>query len=113
LVQRKFLIVGATLAVLVVGVSLSVFTLTNTGGQQFEARLPNAPEYVCPAGMPQSECAQLTITCGNGVVDPGEDCRNCAFDAGCASGLVCGNISGGDEYTCHYPAGLCLAGPAG
>lgn len=113
MIKKKLLIVTVTLAVLVIGVSFSVFALTNTGRPQVAARLPNAPEYVCPEGMPQSECAQLTLTCGNGVVDPGEDCQNCAFDAGCAAGLVCGNISGGEEYTCHYPAGLCLAGPAG
>ncbi len=113
MIPKKFLIVAATLIVLVIGVSLSVYALNNTGRPTVAARLPNAPEYVCAEGLPQSECAQLKLTCGNGVIDPGEDCNNCAFDAGCASGLVCGNISGGQEFTCHYPAGLCLAGPAG
>jgi hypothetical protein len=113
MISKKPLIIGVTLAVLVSGVSLSVFALTNTSGPSVAALLPNAPSYICPEGMPASDCAQLKLTCGNGVVDPGEDCKNCAFDAGCPSGLVCGNISGGDEYTCHYPAGLCLAGPAG
>ncbi len=113
MIKKKILIVAATLLVLVIGVSFSVYATSNTSSGTFQARLPNAPEYVCPAGIPHSTCAQLTITCGNGVIDPGEDCHNCAFDAGCASGLVCGNISGGQEYTCHYPAGLCLAGPAG
>jgi hypothetical protein len=69
------------------------------------------PEYACPEDMPASECSQLDLTCGNGITDPGEDCQNCAFDAGCPSGLVCGNIGGGEEITCHYPAGLCLASP--
>jgi hypothetical protein len=105
--------VALTLSVLIIGVSASVYATSNTSGTGVAPHLKNAPKYVCPEGMPQSDCAQLTITCGNGVIDPGEDCHNCAFDAGCASGLVCGNISGGQEYTCHYPAGLCLAGPAG
>lgn len=112
MIKKKLLIVAATLTVLIIGVSFSVYATSNTS-RGVSARLPNAPEYVCTEGMPQSECAQLILTCGNGVIDPGEDCNNCAFDAGCASGLVCGNISGGQEFTCHYPAGLCLAGPAG
>ncbi len=112
MIKKKLLIVAATLTVLIIGVSFSVYATSNTA-RTVAVRLPNAPEYVCAEGMPQSECAQLKLTCGNGVIDPGEDCHNCAFDAGCASGLVCGNISGGQEYTCHYPAGLCLAGPAG
>jgi hypothetical protein len=113
MIGRKPLIISLTLVVLVAGVSISVFALNNTAGTRVVPLLPNAPEYVCPEGMPASECAQLELTCGNGVTDPGEDCQNCAFDAGCPSGLVCGNIGGGEEVTCHYPAGLCLAGPAG
>ncbi len=113
MIKRKLLIVTVTLIALVASVSFSVFAVSNTGSSRVAARLPNAPEYVCPEGMPRSECAQLVLTCGNGVVDPGEDCRNCAFDGGCASGLVCGNLGGGDNYACHYPAGLCLAGPEG
>lgn len=112
MIKKKLLIVAATLTVLIIGVSFSVYATSTTSGKAAPL-LPNAPEYVCAEGMPQSECAQLVLTCGNGVIDPGEDCNNCAFDAGCASGLVCGNISGGQEFTCHYPAGLCLAGPAG
>lgn len=113
MIQKKFLIVAVTLVALVMGVSISVFALNNTNSTTVTARLPNAPEYVCPDGQPASECAQLKLTCGNGITDPGEDCQNCAFDSGCPSGLVCGNISGNDDYICHYPAGLCLAGPAG
>lgn len=113
MIARKTFIIVITLAALISGASISVFAFTNTGGPRAAPLLPNAPAYVCPEGMPPSECAQLKLTCGNGVIDPGEDCLNCAFDAGCPSGLVCGNISGGEEYTCHYPAGLCLAGPAG
>jgi hypothetical protein len=113
LIKKKILIVSTTLIVLIIGVSFSVYALNNTSRPQSASLLPNAPKYVCLEGMPQSECAQLKLTCGNGIIDPGEDCHNCPFDAGCASGLVCGNISGGQEYTCHYPAGLCLAGPAG
>lgn len=109
--MRKFLIVVFALVVLITGTSYAVMTFANPSGPGAVALLPNAPAYVCPEGMPASECAQLKLTCGNGVIDPGEDCRNCAFDAGCASSLVCGNVGGGEEYICHYPAGLCLAGP--
>ncbi len=113
MIAKKTILIVATIVTLIAGVSLSVFALTNTDRPKVASLLPNAPAYVCPQGMPPSECAQLKLTCGNGVVDPGEDCRNCAFDAGCPSGLVCGDIGGGEVYTCHYPAGLCLAGPAG
>ncbi len=110
---RKPLIVVVSLMTLIVGISLSVYASSGTSGAKVSARLPNAPEYACPEGQPAAKCAQLKLTCGNGVVDQGEDCKDCPFDAGCPSGLVCGNIGGGGEYACHYPAGLCLAGPAG
>ena len=113
MIQKKFLIVGVTIAALIMGVSISVFALNNTNSTTVVSMLPNAPEYACRDGQPASECAQLKLTCGNGIIDPGEDCQNCAFDSGCPSGLVCGNISGSNDYICHYPAGLCLAGPAG
>ncbi len=111
--NKKFLVVGITIITLMVAVSISIFMLSNSSGTNIAPRLINAPRYVCIDGQPASECAQLILTCGNGVTDPGETCQNCAFDSGCPSGLVCQNISGADEYTCHYPAGLCLAGPAG
>jgi hypothetical protein len=113
MIQKKFLIVGVTIIALIAAVSISVYALGNSSGTDVAPRLMNAPQYVCSDGQPASECAQLKLTCGNGVTDPGETCQNCAFDSGCPSGLICGNISGVDEYTCHYPAGLCLAGPAG
>jgi len=113
MIQKKILIIAITIVVLITAISISVYALGNSTGNSVAPRLLNAPEYVCSDGQPASECAQLLLTCGNGVIDPNESCQNCAFDAGCPSGLVCGNISGADEYTCHYPAGLCLAGPAG
>ncbi len=101
--------------ILVVGIclGLSVYTLTKPKPISPYPLLPNAPQYVCAEGMPQSECTQLKQTCGNGVIDPGETCHNCGFDAGCASGLVCGRANGTQDYICKYPAGLCIPGPAG
>ncbi|HEY4698839.1 MAG TPA: hypothetical protein VIH27_00500 [Nitrososphaerales archaeon] len=113
MLNNKVLLIPMALLAVILVVSLSLFTFSNTSTVKVLAILPNAPAYTCAEGLPASQCAQLKLTCGNGAVDPGEDCKVCAFDAGCSSGLVCGNISGGDEFTCHYPAGLCLAGPAG
>ena len=101
-----------SLVVLIGGTSYTVATFANSASNASAVPLlPNAPAYVCLGGMPASECAQLKLTCGNAIIDPGEQCNNCAFDAGCPSGLVCGNVDGGENYVCHYPAGLCLAGP--
>ena len=111
--DKKNLIVGMTIISLISAVSIFVYALSISSGTEVAPRLLNAPQYVCSDGQPASECAQLKLTCGNGVTDPNETCQNCAFDSGCSSGLICGNISNGDEYTCHYGAGLCLAGPAG
>ncbi|MBU0757106.1 MAG: S8 family serine peptidase [Nanoarchaeota archaeon] len=33
--------------------------------------------------------SKLCSSCGNGILDNGETCRNCAEDAGCYNGLVC------------------------
>ncbi|MCL5316924.1 MAG: hypothetical protein M1503_01465 [Thaumarchaeota archaeon] len=63
--------------------------------------------------MPQTECAQLKLTGGNGVIDHGEDCNNCAFDASCARGLVCGRVNNSLDYTCHTPTGLERSAPQG
>lgn len=108
--NKKIGITILAISVLTIGVTLSVYSVTGTErGSGAAPLLPNAPQFVCPEGAPAAECAQLELTCGNGVIDPGEDCRNCAFDAGCPSSLVCGDISNSGKYVCHYPAGLCLA----
>lgn len=101
----------AVILVLVIGVSFSVYALTLSPRPHTGPRGP--PEYDCAIGTPPSECAQLKITCGNGVVDPYETCNNCAFDAGCAAGTVCFRANGSHIYTCNYPAGRCITGPAG
>lgn len=98
--------------VIVIGVSLSVYTLTNTA-PNIRPRRVTIPEYDCAIGMPPSECAQLKITCGNGVIDPVEDCNNCPIDAGCASGLFCGKVNESQAYTCNTQAGLWGSHPAG
>ncbi len=108
--NKKILITVSAVLALTTGVSLSIYFVTGTESTaQGAPLLPNAPQFVCPEGAPAAECAQLALTCGNGIIDPGEDCRNCAFDAGCPSSLVCGDISNAGSYVCHYPAGLCLA----
>ena len=42
------------------------------------------PGTACVNGM----CEAL---CGNGVVDPGEDCASCAADVPCPAGTACVN----------------------
>lgn len=111
--QKKFLIVAVTLGSLVIGVSISLFVINNPSSTIVTPPPPNPHEYVCPEGQPASVCSQLKLTCGNGIADPGEDCRNCGFDMGCPSGLICGDIMGSEDYICHYPAGLCSPGPGG
>ena len=108
--NKKILITVLAVLVLTVGISLSISLTTGTANTaQGTPLLQNAPKFVCPEGAPAAECAQLELTCGKGVIDPGEHCRNCAFDAGCPSSLVCGDLSNAGNYICHYPAGLCLA----
>ncbi len=112
--QKKLLVTLVVLLVLVIGVSFSVYALSYkehrviTGPGRFYG-----PTYDCPEDMPPYECAQLKLTCGNGVIDPGEDCHNCGFDAGCGAGLICGRVNGTQDYACKYPVGLCITGPAG
>ncbi|MCL4436841.1 MAG: hypothetical protein M1503_12505 [Thaumarchaeota archaeon] len=111
--QKKVLIMLAV--ILIVGISLGflVYTLTKPKPISPYPLLPNAPKYVCAESLPQAECAQLKLTCGNGIIDPYETCNNCAFDAGCAAGLICGRANGTQDYTCKYPVGLCITSPAG
>lgn len=113
MLPKEIYIVTITFVLLVMGANIWVFIINNPSNTELIPTLPNPHEYVCSEDQSASECSQMKLTCGNGITDPGEDCQNCAFDTGCPSGLVCGNISGGDDYICHYPAGLCLAGPAG
>lgn len=110
--QKKFLVLLFVIIVLGIGAGLSAYTLTKPK-TTIAPLLPGAPEYVCPDGMPQAECAQLKLTCGNGVIDPGEDCNKCAFDASCASGLICGRVNNSLDYACRRPTGLDRTSPAG
>lgn len=110
MLQKKAYIFAITLVTLVIGANIWISIINNPNDTTIPPD-PFLPPYVCQDGQPASECAQLRLTCGNGRNDPGEDCKNCAFDNGCPSGLICGNINGGEDYTCHYPAGLCLADP--
>jgi hypothetical protein len=102
----------SVIIVLGVGVGLSVYTLTKPKAIAPLPLLPDAPKYVCAEGTPQSECAQLKLTCGNGVIDYGETCNNCAFDAGCASGLICGQVNNSLDYACRSPVGMTRSGPS-
>ena len=46
----------------------------------------------CPSISNDSSCEDTNIAplCGNGVIDEGEDCRNCPEDVGMCSS-ICGN----------------------
>tara|TARA_B100000315_G_C14474507_1_gene539953 strand:+ start:307 stop:648 length:342 start_codon:yes stop_codon:yes gene_type:complete len=112
MLQKKVYIVTITFASLVMGANIWISVINNPSGTIVTPIPPNVPEYVCKEDQSASECAQLKLTCGNGIPDSGEDCQNCSIDNGCPSGLLCGNLNGGEYYICHYPAGLCLADPA-
>jgi cysteine-rich repeat protein len=63
----------------------------------------------CP---PDEECSDNGICvpkCGNGVVDPGENCTTCPEDAGCTDGLLCcpdGTCGSSCEGNCNNN-GIC------
>jgi hypothetical protein len=110
--QKRGLLLLAALLVLVVGFGISVYTWSNPLYRPSpRPLLPGAPEYVCLEEQTTAECAQLKLTCGNGVIDPGEDCHNCPLDSGCAEGLVCGNTDASEDYVCHYPKGFDQTSP--
>ena len=44
---------------------------------------------MAPHDTPLPPTVAPTPTCGNGVINPGETCVNCALDFVCASGQVC------------------------
>lgn len=48
---------------------------------------------------PAATCQVTSDTCGNGVVNPGEDCHSCPFDVACASGTSC-RQGGGGSWSC-------------
>ena len=59
----------------------------------FPAKYANAPSPGCPTGTDPNLCTILTQSCGNGGVEPWENCYNCSFDAGCTGINTC------DPYT--------------
>ena len=70
----------------------SVFAVTasasgaGTGTPTCSDGIQNQAETGIDCGGPCPECPK---TCGNGAVETGENCQNCALDAGCAAGEEC------------------------
>ena len=68
-----------------------------------DAGLPNFcrsfPEMFSICQTNPGACDFALESCGNGVIDPGENCSNCWSDAGCGYGRTC--KSDGGNYSCE------------
>jgi hypothetical protein len=91
-----------------VGTDGRSYVTVNWNGSNYSLalKLPNAPNFSCPAGTAPALCTLLTMSCGNGVsgsAEPWKNCYNCNFDDGCTGQDTC------DPYThaCAALVGAC------
>ncbi len=65
------------------------------------------------ASVTDTQAIIVQPLCGNGVIDPGEDCENCQADVQCPPGTVCANAVCQPVGACCFENGACTVVTSG